>query len=102
MGFDENTQPERARALDQVAQRRVVERLGDQEDGIGARGARLDELVLIDEALRRLIHDRAGEPILREACGCMGVRSLGEDGARWVVDGTTSLAELLRVTGASA
>src|SRR5207237_9314683 len=60
------------------------------------------ELVLVDEALRRLIHDRAGEPILREACGSMGVRSLGEGGARWVVDGTTSLAELLRVTGASA
>jgi len=60
------------------------------------------ELVLVDEALRRLIHDRAGEPILREACGSTGVRSLGEDGARWVVDGTTSLAELLRVTGATA
>jgi general secretion pathway protein E len=60
------------------------------------------ELVLVDEALRRLIHDRAGEPILREACGSTGVRSLGKDGARWVVDGTTSLAELLRVTGATA
>ncbi|HEY7943006.1 MAG TPA: type II secretion system ATPase GspE [Casimicrobiaceae bacterium] len=59
------------------------------------------ELVLIDETLRRLIHDRAGEPALREACARAGVRSLRGDGARWLADGTTSLAELLRVTGAA-
>jgi len=28
-----------------------------------------------------------------------GGRSLAVDGARWLVDGTTSLAELLRVSG---
>ena len=59
------------------------------------------ELVLIDETLRRLIHDRAGEPALREASARAGVRSLRGDGARWLADGTTSLAELLRVTGAA-
>jgi general secretion pathway protein E len=58
------------------------------------------EFVLVDEALRRLIHDRAGEPALRQACARAGVRSLRGDGARWLADGTTSLAELLRVTGA--
>jgi general secretion pathway protein E len=57
------------------------------------------ELVLIDEALRRLIHDRAGEPAMREACAHAGVRTLAVDGGRWLSDGTTSLAELLRVTG---
>jgi general secretion pathway protein E len=60
------------------------------------------ELLLTDESLRRLIHDRAGEPNLREACDRAGVRSLAEDGTRWLADGTTSLAELLRVTGAAA
>ena len=60
------------------------------------------ELLLVDESLRRLIHDRAGEPNLREACDNAGVRSLAEDGTRWLADGTTSLAELLRVTGAAA
>ncbi len=60
------------------------------------------ELVLVDESLRRLIHDRAGEPKLREACAGAGVRSLAQDGTRWLADGTTSLAELLRVTGAAA
>ena len=57
------------------------------------------ELVLIDETIRRLIHDRAGEPALRDACARAGVRTLAIDGARWLSDGTTSLAELLRVTG---
>ncbi|HEY1460370.1 MAG TPA: type II secretion system ATPase GspE [Casimicrobiaceae bacterium] len=57
------------------------------------------ELVKIDEGLRRLIHDRAGEPVLRDACTRAGVRSLAGDGARWLADGTTSLAELLRVSG---
>ncbi|HKE40556.1 MAG TPA: type II secretion system ATPase GspE [Casimicrobiaceae bacterium] len=60
------------------------------------------ELILIDETMRRLIHDRAGEPALREACARAGVRTLAADGARWLADGTTSLAELLRVTGAGA
>jgi general secretion pathway protein E len=69
--------------------------------GSGYRGRTgIYELVMIDETLRRLIHDRAGEPALREACARAGVRSLRGDGARWLADGTTSLAELLRVTGA--
>jgi general secretion pathway protein E len=60
------------------------------------------ELVLVDESLRRLIHDRAGEPLLREACTRANVRTLRVDGSRWLADGTTSLAELLRVTGAAS
>src|SRR5213593_4703041 len=60
------------------------------------------ELVLIDDGLRRLIHDRTGEPALRDACARAGARSLLVDGARWLADGTTSLAELLRVAGAAA
>jgi general secretion pathway protein E len=60
------------------------------------------ELVVVDEPLRRLIHDRAGEPALREAAARVGVRSLFADGARWLADGTTSLAELVRVAGAAA
>ncbi|HKW80432.1 MAG TPA: type II secretion system ATPase GspE [Casimicrobiaceae bacterium] len=70
--------------------------------GSGYRGRTgVYELVLVDPALRRLIHDRAGEPALREACVRVGVKSLRADGARWLVDGTTSLSELLRVTGAA-
>jgi general secretion pathway protein E len=60
------------------------------------------ELVVVDPALSRLIHDQSGEPALRAACARAGVRSLAVDGLRWLADGTTSLAELLRVTGAAA
>jgi general secretion pathway protein E len=60
------------------------------------------ELVVFDEPLRRLVHDRAAEPALRKACAGAGMRSLLRDGARWLTGGTTSLAELLRVAGGAA
>jgi general secretion pathway protein E len=56
------------------------------------------ELLRIDERLRRLIHDGAGELALRDAALRAGMRQLREDGARWIADGRTSLAELTRVT----
>jgi general secretion pathway protein E len=58
--------------------------------------------VLLDEGLRRLIHDRSSEPALRDATARAGLRTLAIDGARWLADGTTSLAELLRVAGGGA
>ena len=56
------------------------------------------ELLPIDETMRRLIHDGAGENALRDAARRANQRSLRSDGARWLADGTTSLAELVRVT----
>jgi general secretion pathway protein E len=56
------------------------------------------ELIVVDDALRRLIHDRAPEHALRAAALQAGTTSLRRDGGRWVADGTTSLAELLRVS----
>jgi len=56
------------------------------------------ELIVVDDALRRLIHDRAPEHALRAAALQAGTTSLRRDGARWVADGTTSLAELVRVS----
>ena len=44
------------------------------------------------------IHDGAGEMALRDAATRSGMRSLRGDGARWIVEGRTSLAELTRVT----
>ena len=60
------------------------------------------ELALIDGPMRQLIHDRAAEPALREACARQGLPDLARDGARWLEEGTTSLAELLRVTGTAS
>jgi general secretion pathway protein E len=56
------------------------------------------ELIVVDDAIRRLIHDRAPEHALRAAAAQAGTTSLRRDGARWLVDGTTSLAELVRVS----
>ena len=56
------------------------------------------ELIVVDDALRRSIHDRAPEAALRDAATAAGATTLRSDGARWLAEGTTSLAELLRVT----
>jgi general secretion pathway protein E len=56
------------------------------------------ELIVVDDALRRLIHDRAPEHALRAAASAAGMVSLRRDGARWIAGGTTSLAELVRVS----
>jgi len=53
---------------------------------------------VVEETMRRLIHDGAGEMALRDAAVRAGMRTLRADGGRWVADGSTSLAELLRVT----
>jgi general secretion pathway protein E len=56
------------------------------------------ELLIADEAIRRQIHDRAPEAALRDAALRGGMTPLRRDGGRWVAAGTTSLAELVRVT----
>ncbi|MCK9387733.1 MAG: type II secretion system ATPase GspE [Sulfuritalea sp.] len=56
------------------------------------------ELLLVDEPLRALIHERAGESAYRLHAHKQGMVTLREDGVRWLKDGTTSVAELLRVT----
>jgi general secretion pathway protein E len=56
------------------------------------------EMLPVDAAVRRNIHDGAGELALREVARSSGMRSLRADGARWIAEGSVSLAELLRVT----
>ena len=71
----------------------------DQCNRTGYRGRTgVYELLVIDDAMRRLIHDRAPEHALRSAAVAAGMTPLRRDGARWLADGTTSLAELIRVT----
>ncbi len=55
------------------------------------------ELIPINDNLRELIHDRAGEHELEVEARRLAP-SIRQDGRRRVVDGTTSLEELLRVT----
>jgi len=56
------------------------------------------ELLTVNDELRTMIHDGYAEGQMRDYVRKQGMRTLREDGARWVKDGTTSLEELVRVT----
>jgi len=56
------------------------------------------ELLSVDDDLRRLIHDRSSEQVLRAHVLSRGMRSLRDDGMRWAAQGIISLEEVVRVT----
>jgi len=56
------------------------------------------ELLIADDELRRLIHDRASEQALRAYGTSHGMRSLRDDGLRLAAQGVISLEEVVRVT----
>jgi general secretion pathway protein E len=56
------------------------------------------ELLMVDDDLRKLIHDRASEQTLRAHVQARGMRSLRDDGMRWAGQGIISLEEVVRVT----
>ncbi|MDP1995561.1 MAG: hypothetical protein Q8J90_00025, partial [Gallionella sp.] len=58
------------------------------------------ELLLTTDQIRAQIHNRASEADIRATALKNGMHSMREDGERWLADGTTTQAELLRVTKA--
>ena len=56
------------------------------------------ELLLTTEQIRAQIHNRASGADIRANAQHDGMRTMREDGERWLADGTTTQAELLRVT----
>ncbi len=58
----------------------------------------IHELFVVDEEVRRLVHEGRDEQSLRRAAVAAGMRSMREDGERWVVEGVTSPEEIVRVT----
>ena len=56
------------------------------------------EIVSVDDAMRGLIHQSAGEGELRAAARANGFRSMREDGQRWIDAGITSQDEVVRAT----
>ena len=56
------------------------------------------ELLITTDEIRSQIHDRASEAEVRVTAQRDGMRTMREDGDRWLADGTTTQAELLRVT----
>lgn len=56
------------------------------------------ELLLTTDEIRAQIHNKASEADIRATAQQNGMRTMREDGERWLIDGTTTQAELLRVT----
>jgi len=58
----------------------------------------IHELFCIDDDIRTLIHQGAGEQAIKAAARNAGMFSMREDGERWVRSGVTAPEEVLRVT----
>ncbi|WP_084545110.1 type II secretion system ATPase GspE [Derxia gummosa] len=56
------------------------------------------ELLVIDEDQRGLIHNAANELEIRRLGLQRGMRSMRDDGQRWIDSGATSVEEIIRVT----
>ena len=56
------------------------------------------ELMVADDKIRALIHNRAAESQIYVAAEAAGLRSMREDGQRLISEGITSLAEVMSVT----
>jgi general secretion pathway protein E len=80
-----------------LAQRLVRKVLPGKNDEFKGRTG-IHELLVVDETLRKLIHDGVTESVLLAAAIANGMVPLREDGARWVAAGVTTRDEVLRVT----
>jgi general secretion pathway protein E len=56
------------------------------------------ELLRTNQQISAQIHNRASEAEIRAAAQASGMRTMREDAERWLADGTTTLAEVMRVT----
>jgi len=56
------------------------------------------ELLETNEEIRAQIHNQASEAEIRDTAQKAGMKTMREDGERWLQDGTTTRAELVRVT----
>jgi len=70
----------------------------EQCNGMGYRGrSGVFELLQVDETMRRLIHDGSGEQAMEQHVRDQSA-SLRDDGLRRVLEGETTLEEVVRVT----
>ncbi len=65
----------------------------------GYRGRKgIFELLVVHEAIRRLINDRAPTVVIRQKAVELGMVTLREDGLRGIFDGETTIEEILKYT----
>jgi len=58
----------------------------------------IHELFAVDDIMRSMIHNNEQEQVLKTHALQNGMRTLRQDGARWIAAGLTSEAEIARVT----
>ncbi|MBV8658287.1 MAG: type II secretion system ATPase GspE [Burkholderiales bacterium] len=87
-------------ALGLTAPRQLYRAVGcDACNHLGYKGrAGVYELLVVDDEVRRLIHDGASEAAIRDYGTKIGMHSLRSDGIAQVLEGKTTLEEILRVT----
>jgi general secretion pathway protein E len=56
------------------------------------------ELLLVDEAIQRLIHNGGSEPEIRQRAAERGMVTMRADGQRWIDAGVTAPEEVVRAT----
>jgi general secretion pathway protein E len=87
-----------ASTLSGVLAQRLVRKL-DLNDKDAFRGRTgIYELLTVNDAIRQLIHDGRAEADITHAATKHGMKTLRDDGMRWVENGVTSLEEVMRVT----
>jgi general secretion pathway protein E len=59
----------------------------------------IHELFVVDDDIRRLVHEGKGEQSMRKVASASGMRTMRDDGQRWIDEGISSPEEILRVTG---
>ncbi|MCE2991275.1 MAG: Flp pilus assembly complex ATPase component TadA, partial [Nitrosomonadaceae bacterium] len=91
-----------ASTLSGVVAQRLVRKLDTSKTTSSAEAFRgrtgIYEMLTVNEAIRQLIHDGAAESVILDAARQHGMRTLREDGMRWVDAGVTTREEVLRVT----
>lgn len=87
-----------ASTLSGVLAQRLVRKV-DRQDKSKFRGRTgIYELLTVNETIRSLIHDGQSEAEIAVTASQAGMKTLREDGMRWVESGVTSLEEVIRVT----
>ena len=87
-----------ASTLSGVLAQRLVRKCDPAQPGRFKGRTGIYELLEVTPSIRGLIHDGAAEAALLAAARADGMRTLREDGRRWVEAGVTTEDELLRVT----
>ena len=87
-----------ASTLSGVLAQRLVRKVNPDDNSKFRGRTGIYELLTVNESIRTLIHDGKSEADIATAAATAGMKTLREDGMRWVESGVTSLEEVMRVT----